>query len=234
MTTATTIPSGSSAPAAAKAAGSTSQTATRSSSTPFTVRPATPDDAAAIAALGVSVFTVTFGESGCTEEQLQAYLQESYTPAAIRETLVSPTQETILAVSADPTPTTPRADGAGVEKQGGGGGGGERVLGFVLLNTGGPAETCVADSPRHPAPAAELQRLYVALDSHGLGVGTALAAAAERRAREGGFATMWLGVWEHNARAQGLYRRLGFEPVGDHMFDVGGDLQRDLIMAKVL
>lgn len=229
MTTATTIPSSPPA-AAAKAAGSTSQTATRSSSTPFTVRPATPDDAAAIAALGVSVFTVTFGESGCTEEQLQAYLQESYTPAAIRETLVSPTQETILAVSPGPTPTTPTADGAGAEKQGGG----ERVLGFVLLNTGGPAETCVADSPRHPAPAAELQRLYVALDSHGLGVGTALAVAAERRAREGGFATMWLGVWEHNARAQGVYRRLGYEPVGDHMFDVGGDLQRDVIMAKVL
>lgn len=232
MTTATTTPSSNSAPAAVKAGGSTSQTAaasaTRSAPTPFTVRQATPDDAAAIAALGTAVFTVTFGESGCTEEQLQAYLQESYTPAAIRETLTSPTQETFLAVVPDPTHTPAAASGAPPAA------GGERVLGFVLLNTGGPPEACVAASERHPAPAAELQRLYVALDSHGLGVGTALAEAAARRARDAGFATLWLGVWEHNARAQGLYRRLGFEFLGDHMFDVGGDLQRDLIMAKVL
>jgi len=59
---------------------------------------------------------------------------------------------------------------------------------------------------------------------------------AERVARaEMGCVTMWLGVWERNGPAQGLYiGKLGFERVGEHVFDVGGDLQTDWILVKRL
>lgn len=179
----------------------------------LTTRMATPDDAAAIAALGTAVFTATFEASGCTLEQLRAYLDESYTEAAISSTLASASHATMVAL-------------ASPEK-------GTELLGFVLLNRASSADEPCVVSGAYPRPV-ELQRLYVALDSHGRGVGRALMAAAEALARREAFETMWLGVWEDNARAQALYRSLGYERIGEHMFDVGGDLQRDLIMVKAL
>jgi ribosomal protein S18 acetylase RimI-like enzyme len=41
---------------------------------------------------------------------------------------------------------------------------------------------------------------------------------------------LWLGVWERNARALAFYRKFGFTMVGEHVFTVGTDPQRDLIL----
>lgn len=176
----------------------------------FTIRRAAAPDAEHIAILGAAVFTHTFLASGCTQAQLQAYLDEAYTPAAVRATLASPSHDTLVAVED----------------------GGEVLLGFVLVNyASSHAEPAVAG--KYPRPV-ELQRLYVSLDAHGRGIGTALAGAAEALARERGYETMWLGVWEGNSRAQGVYGKLGYERIGEHVFDVGGDEQIDWIMVKVL
>lgn len=43
---------------------------------------------------------------------------------------------------------------------------------------------------------------------------------------------VWLGVWEHNPRAISFYRKLGFTEVGEHIFQVGSDPQRDIIMKR--
>jgi ribosomal protein S18 acetylase RimI-like enzyme len=45
---------------------------------------------------------------------------------------------------------------------------------------------------------------------------------------------VWLGVWEHNPRAIAFYKKYGFISVGEHPFPLGGDLQRDIVMAKPL
>ncbi len=42
----------------------------------------------------------------------------------------------------------------------------------------------------------------------------------------------WLGVWERNPRAIAFYAKYGFVPVGAHVFTVGRDPQRDLVMAR--
>jgi ribosomal protein S18 acetylase RimI-like enzyme len=42
----------------------------------------------------------------------------------------------------------------------------------------------------------------------------------------------WLGVWERNPRAISFYRKLGFMEVGDHIFPLGHDPQRDIIMVR--
>ena len=53
-------------------------------------------------------------------------------------------------------------------------------------------------------------------------------------ARTQGAAAVWLGVWEHNARAARFYQRFAFTEVGDHVFLLGADPQRDLIMVRSL
>lgn len=42
---------------------------------------------------------------------------------------------------------------------------------------------------------------------------------------------IWLGVWEHNPRAIAFYQKYKFKTVGEHIFQMGDDPQRDLIMA---
>jgi ribosomal protein S18 acetylase RimI-like enzyme len=42
----------------------------------------------------------------------------------------------------------------------------------------------------------------------------------------------WLGVWERNPRAIAFYRKFNFEEVGDHIFSVGSDPQRDIILVR--
>jgi ribosomal protein S18 acetylase RimI-like enzyme len=42
----------------------------------------------------------------------------------------------------------------------------------------------------------------------------------------------WLGVWERNPRAISFYRKFGFAEVGEHVFSLGNDPQRDIVMAR--
>lgn len=83
-----------------------------------------------------------------------------------------------------------------------------------------------------PTPAIELQRFYVARDYHGLGLAQLLMKKVLATVLERDAATLWLGVWEHNARAIAFYRKLGFADVGTHMFLLGDDQQTDRIMCR--
>jgi len=78
----------------------------------------------------------------------------------------------------------------------------------------------------------ELNRLYSQQKFLGQGVGQTLMEACIDLAREDGFDTMWLGVWEYNPRAQRFYERNGFKEVGSHTFALGSDPQTDLLMQK--
>jgi ribosomal protein S18 acetylase RimI-like enzyme len=100
--------------------------------------------------------------------------------------------------------------------------------GYAQLRAG---ETEVCVSGTKPV---ELVRLYVSQQWLGRGVGHALMRACVEAARRAGHKTMWLGVWEHNVRAQRFYRKWDFKVVGDHIFKVGSDPQTDLIMERAL
>lgn len=67
----------------------------------------------------------------------------------------------------------------------------------------------------------ELQRIYVDRSVIGRGAGAALMHASLEAARTVGHQTLWLGVWEHNARAISFYERWQFKVVGDHVFRLG-------------
>ncbi|RMZ84005.1 hypothetical protein DV737_g1284, partial [Chaetothyriales sp. CBS 132003] len=193
------------------------------------IRKATLADAAAIAQLGRSVFTDTFGFS-IPSNDLQAYLDDVYSLAAIEADIASPTKHIFVATpttplaspnpalpnSALPSPVLPPPP--------------PPILGFVQL-TENTTEPCLADI----TGLVELQRLYVRGDCHGRGLGKALAGHAESLARHQlGYSNVWLGVWEGNFIAQRVYEAMGYERVGEHEFTMGRCVQIDWIMAKPL
>ena len=100
------------------------------------------------------------------------------------------------------------------------------LTGYAQLRwTDAPA--CVAGT--HPA---EIGRLYVDARWHGHGIAQALTAYMVEAAIAGGADQLWLGVWERNHRALAFYRKIGFVPVGSHVFMVGPDPQNDLLLAR--
>jgi ribosomal protein S18 acetylase RimI-like enzyme len=139
-----------------------------------------------------------------TAEDLRLFLDETYSEALQARELAEPDTRHLL-LEAEGVPA-----------------------GFARLRRGAVPD-CVAG----PDPV-ELQRIYVLRAWHGLKAGPALLERCLGEARALGGRTLWLGVWERNERAQAFYRRHGFETVGDHVFTVGTDPQRDVIMVRSL
>ncbi|KAK9320911.1 acyl-CoA N-acyltransferase [Lipomyces orientalis] len=168
-----------------------------------TIRDARLDDAAAIAHLGSQVFAATFGHSVAPQD-LNDYLERAYSVSQITRDLSNPQRHFFVAC---------------VDQ--------DRVVGFSELREGS-TEDCVSGT-ENPV---ELFRLYVDLNFHGAGVGRGLIEEVEDLAKERGFKTLWLGVWEENLKAQKVYEKMGFVRVGDHVFKVGEVVQTDYIMSK--
>ena len=80
----------------------------------------------------------------------------------------------------------------------------------------------------------EIERIYVLQEFHGEGIGQALLEKAFQLAQSSGIQHIWLGVWEHNPRAIRFYERNGFTAFGSHIFILGMDEQRDILMEKKL
>lgn len=80
----------------------------------------------------------------------------------------------------------------------------------------------------------ELQRIYVDQAYHGQKVGDKLMQLAIDVANENKHDWIWLGVWEHNPRAQRFYEKWGFEKFSEHDFYMGVERQIDWLMRKAL
>ena len=103
-----------------------------------------------------------------------------------------------------------------------------RAAGYAKLHSGEPEQGVEGAKP------IELVRFYVLREWLGRGLGAQLMRACLDEARKAGHETIWLGVWERNPRAQAFYRKWNFRTVGEHMFQLGSDLQRDLLMEREL
>ena len=68
----------------------------------------------------------------------------------------------------------------------------------------------------------------------GQGLGKRLFTFALERANQLGCTWSWLGVWEHNSKAQALYKKYGFEKFSEHQFAVGDKVDTDWLMRKYL
>jgi diamine N-acetyltransferase len=100
------------------------------------------------------------------------------------------------------------------------------LVGFAQLRWGKAPSCVVADAP------GEIQRLYVLNDCHGTGVARDLMNACIDEMKSRCSDVVWLGVWERNPRAIAFYKKFGFLEVGAHVFPLGNDPQRDIVMAR--
>lgn len=103
-----------------------------------------------------------------------------------------------------------------------------RLVGFAQLRWA-EAPACVV--AQHPG---EINRFYVVLDWHGKGLAQRLMTASIDALQGRGCDVVWLGVWELNPRAITFYQKCGFTVVGSHTFSLGGDLQEDLVMVRLV
>lgn len=105
---------------------------------------------------------------------------------------------------------------------------GDAVAGYVRLRK--------KENPEglNSVNALEIERLYAAPEYIGKQAGRILMEASIQYAVENGFDTIWLGVWEKNARAIRFYEKHGFEKFGEHVFMLGNDAQTDWLMKKTI
>ena len=149
----------------------------------------------------------TFSETFAADnkpEDLSAYLAESFSVARQTEELADPASTFFIA-----------------EVEG-------HAAGYAKLHAGEPEEGVEGRKP------VELVRLYVSREWLGRGVGEALMRACVEEARRAGHETIWLGVWERNGRAEAFYRKWDFRAVGEHVFQLGSDPQRHILMERAL
>lgn len=138
------------------------------------------------------------------EEQLQEYFEEAYNLRVLSTELENPESETYFIMHE------------------------EEVAGFLKVNWGN------AQTERELENAFEIQRLYVLQTYQGFGLGKQLFEFALEHAEKNGFSWAWLGVWEHNTKAQAFYNRYGFEKFSQHRFMVGQKLDTDWLLKKKL
>jgi ribosomal protein S18 acetylase RimI-like enzyme len=101
-----------------------------------------------------------------------------------------------------------------------------RLVAYVQLRLDATSSLVCGERP------VEIQRFYVDASHHGTGLAHHLMEHVLARAEAAGSAALWLGVWERNPRALAFYRKWGFDVVGEHIFNVGDDPQRDLVMCR--
>jgi GNAT superfamily N-acetyltransferase len=137
-----------------------------------------------------------------TPEDMTAYLEEAFGESVQRAELADP-RCTVLLAETD-----------------------RDLVGYAMLHDGSAPE-CVGS-----ASAIEIARLYAGKRWIGAGVGSLLMQHCLDEAVSRGKHTIWLGVWERNARAIAFYHRWGFADVGSQPFQLGSDLQTDRVMAR--
>jgi GNAT superfamily N-acetyltransferase len=158
------------------------------------IRLAVPEDAPALARLSYQTFRETFLEGFAIPyppEDLEVFVQASYSLEATAKRLADPAQATWIA----------EAEG--------------RPVGYA---NAGP---CHLPHPEASDSQGELYRIYVLREAQGTGLGKRLldTSLAWLEARFKG--PLWLGVWSGNLKAQALYRAYGFDKAGEYEFPVG-------------
>ena len=173
---------------------------------PIRIRPATVADAAALSRFAADTFSETFARDN-TPENMARHAAASYSPQRQAAEIADPAGVVLLVEDAD-------------------GAGGATLAGYAHVTT---SPTPAAVTGAEPI---EIRRFYVASAWHGRGLARTLMDAALDAARARGARTVWLGVWERNARAIAFYRKHGFEKVGEQTFMLGDDAQTDWVMAR--
>jgi ribosomal protein S18 acetylase RimI-like enzyme len=166
------------------------------------IRRAAAADAAELASLGAATFMEAFGHL-YSPQDAHAFLVDAHSADWYSRLLQSPSAAVWL---------------ADVEER--------PAVAFVT------AGVCKLPVPELEPRAGEIHRLYVLAEFQKHRLGTQLLDTAlgwlERQQRE----PIYVGVWSGNEGAQRLYRRYGFEKVGEYGFPVGQQVDREFIFKR--
>jgi ribosomal protein S18 acetylase RimI-like enzyme len=135
-------------------------------------------------------------------ENVYAYLDEAFTLSQFQKEYLNPSSKFFI-----------------IKSEG-------RIVGFTKVNLD-PAQTDI-----HDPESLEIARLYVLEEYLGIGFGKKLLEKAFTFAKLKGLKYVWLGVWEHNARAIKFYEKNGFAKFSTHPFPFGDEIQTDWLMKK--
>jgi ribosomal protein S18 acetylase RimI-like enzyme len=161
---------------------------------------ANPTHAEQIAAISRETFYDTFAEYN-TQADMDLFMEQQFSMEMLMEEVGMAGRYFLLAVE------------------------GNRILGYTQLR-----DATHESLPDRVKPAMEIARLYVRKPEIGKGVGKLLMEAAIRFAQEASKKSIWLGVWEQNARAIRFYEQFGYQQFGEQKFLLGTDLQHDWLM----
>lgn len=163
------------------------------------LRPATPDDAPALAVLGAETFVAAFGHL-YRPVDLEAFIFEVHNPEAVAGEIAG----------AECTHCLVELEGA--------------LIAFAKLRH--PSKFAVLSDARDPI---ELGQLYALPQHTGAGLGTRLMDWALSHARVHGHDAMLLSVYSENYGAQRFYQRHGFAKLADITFQVGNHIDPEFL-----
>lgn len=138
------------------------------------------------------------------EADLQTYFRETYAVDRLKEELENPESQVCFIVK----------DG--------------QTAGFLKINWG------QAQTEQKLADSLEIQRIYILEAFQGMGLGKQLFEYGLQEAYRLGCKWVWLGVWEHNYKAQAFYQKYGFEKFSEHAFPTGEQTDVDWLLRKLL
>jgi len=171
----------------------------------ITIRRVLAEDVPVLAAIAKQTFYDTFTGT-CTEEDMQQFLVDYFAEHVVAKE-VSNKDDFYFFAEIDNTP-----------------------VGYIRF-----MEDYSSFPEMKKWKALELKRIYVLSSHHGKGVAPALMDFYLAYAKEHGYEAAWLGVWEHNMRAQSFYKKYGFEFSGHtHDFPIGSTPQTDFWLWKFL
>lgn len=163
-------------------------------------RPGVTADAVPLSVLAQASFQETFGDL-YDPSDLAAFFKSRLSPAAFADQLANPDDAFLIAS-----------------------GEGEAFLGFAQIC---PMALPFDTSGRR---ALQIDRLYVLTACHGLGIGRRLLDWALDSCWSRGADEIYLSVYCDNHKAQAIYRKRGFERVGEYHFMVGTHADDEYIM----
>ncbi|HWJ69802.1 MAG TPA: GNAT family N-acetyltransferase [Sphingobium sp.] len=173
---------------------------------PTSLRAATAQDVAALAALKLTTFRQTFLEEFAIPypaHDLARFEAETYGEARIAAELADPAHHSWVCEAPDGT--------------------------LLAYAHAGP---CKLPHPDVTPRSGELYQLYVSRAAQGMGLGRQLLATALDWLATTYPGPLWIGVWSHNARAQAVYAGAGFRKVGEYHFMVGDHRDEEYIFRR--
>lgn len=170
-----------------------------------TIRRATGADAEMLSGISKQTFYETFTGT-CTEEDMQAFLGQYFNLQQVQGELQNENDFYFLAEAED------------------------KAVGYLRL-----MEDQKSLPPVNKWKALELKRIYVKKEYQGKGIAQQLMDFTLQFATDRGYKVVFLGVWEHNSRAQKFYSKYGFINSGyTHDFPIGNTPQTDNWLLKFL